>query len=30
MNNTMEPIVVDPTREDIRILGVLTGVIRKC
>jgi repressor LexA len=30
MNSTMEPIVVDPTREDIRILGVLTGVIRKC
>ena len=30
MNSSMEPIVVDPTREDIRILGVLTGVIRKC
>lgn len=30
MNSTMEPITVDPTREDIRILGVLTGVIRKC
>jgi repressor LexA len=30
MNSTMEPIVVDPTREDVRILGVLTGVIRKC
>lgn len=30
MNSTMDPIVVDPTREDIRILGVLTGVIRKC
>ena len=30
MNSTMEPIVVDPSREDIRILGVLTGVIRKC
>ena len=30
MNNTMEPITVDPAREDIRILGVLTGVIRKC
>lgn len=30
MNSTMEPIVVDPAREDVRILGVLTGVIRKC
>lgn len=30
MNSTMEPIVVDPSREDIRILGVLAGVIRKC
>ncbi len=30
MNSTMEPIVVDPSKEDIRILGVLTGVIRKC
>ncbi|QJW95095.1 transcriptional repressor LexA [Frigoriglobus tundricola] len=30
MNSTMEPIIVDPSREDIRILGVLTGVIRKC
>lgn len=30
MNSTMEPIVVDPTREDVRILGVLAGVIRKC
>lgn len=29
MNSTMEPIVVDPSREDIRILGVLAGVIRK-
>jgi repressor LexA len=30
MNSTMEPIVVDPAREDVRILGVLAGVIRKC
>ncbi len=30
MNSTMEPIIVDPTREDIRILGILAGVIRKC
>ncbi|MCS6864112.1 MAG: transcriptional repressor LexA [Gemmataceae bacterium] len=30
MNSTMEPIVVDPSREDVRILGVLAGVIRKC
>ena len=30
MNSTMEPIVVDPSRQDVRILGVLVGVIRKC
>ena len=30
MNSTMEPILVDPTRQDVRILGVLAGVIRKC
>ena len=30
MNSAMEPIIVDPIREDVRILGVLTGVIRKC
>ncbi len=30
MNSSMQPIVVDPSREDVRILGVLTGVIRKC
>jgi repressor LexA len=30
MNSTMEPIVVDPTRQDVQILGVLAGVIRKC
>jgi len=30
MNNTMDPIIVDPSREDVRILGVLAGVIRKC
>ena len=30
MNATMEPIVVDPTRQDVQILGVLAGVIRKC
>jgi repressor LexA len=29
-NGTMDPIVVDPTRQDISILGVLVGVIRKC
>jgi repressor LexA len=28
-NGTMEPIVVEPDR-DIRILGVLVGVLRKC
>jgi len=30
MNSTMDPILVDPSREDVRIRGVLTGVIRKC
>lgn len=30
MNSTMEPIVVDPSRQDVQILGVLAGVIRKC
>jgi repressor LexA len=30
MNATMEPILVDPTRQDVHILGVLAGVIRKC
>lgn len=28
-NGTMGPIIVDPSR-DIKILGVLTGVLRKC
>lgn len=30
MNSTMEPILVDPSRQDVQILGVLAGVIRKC
>jgi repressor LexA len=30
MNSTMQPILVDPSRQDVRILGVLAGVIRKC
>ena len=30
MNSTMEPILVDPTRQDVQILGVLAGVIRRC
>jgi repressor LexA len=30
MNSTMEPILVDPSRQDVKILGVLAGVIRKC
>ena len=30
MNNTMQPIVVDPAKQDVKILGVLAGVIRKC
>ncbi|CAN5320667.1 transcriptional repressor LexA [soil metagenome] len=29
-NGTMSPIKVDPSRQDIQILGVLVGVIRKC
>ncbi|MGL4423030.1 MAG: transcriptional repressor LexA [Gemmataceae bacterium] len=29
-NGTMEPILVDPTQQDVSILGVLVGVIRKC
>ena len=30
MNSAMEPILVDPTRQDVQILGVLAGVIRRC
>src|SRR5262249_38226175 len=30
MNSTMEPIIVDPAKQDVQILGVLAGVIRKC
>jgi len=30
MNSSMDPILVDPSRQDVRILGVLVGVIRKC
>jgi repressor LexA len=30
MNSTMSSIKVDPTRQDIHILGVLVGVVRKC
>ncbi|MFO0802510.1 MAG: transcriptional repressor LexA [Gemmataceae bacterium] len=30
MNSEMEPILVDPEKQDVRILGVLAGVIRKC
>jgi repressor LexA len=29
MNSSMQPIVVDPSRQDIQILGVLAGVIRR-
>jgi repressor LexA len=29
MNGNMEPITVDPNRQDVRVLGVLTGVVRK-
>ena len=28
-NGTMQPIVVDPSK-DIRIVGTLAGVVRKC
>jgi repressor LexA len=30
MNSTMDPILVDPSRQDVQILGVLAGVIRRC
>ncbi len=30
MNETMQPILVDPARQDVSILGKLVGVIRKC
>jgi repressor LexA len=30
MNADMAPIPVDPSRQDVKILGVLAGVIRKC
>ena len=29
-NSTMDPIVVDPALKNVQVLGVLTGVIRKC
>ncbi|MGL6095004.1 MAG: transcriptional repressor LexA [Fimbriiglobus sp.] len=29
-NSTMDPILVDPSRNDVQVLGVLVGVIRKC
>ncbi|MFO0936974.1 MAG: transcriptional repressor LexA [Gemmataceae bacterium] len=29
-NGTMEPIIVDPTRQDVSVLGKLVGVIRRC
>lgn len=29
-NSTMEPIQVDPAQQNVQILGVLVGVIRKC
>ncbi|HEY2784970.1 MAG TPA: transcriptional repressor LexA [Fimbriiglobus sp.] len=29
-NGTMDPILVDPSKHDVSILGVLVGVIRKC
>ena len=29
-NSNMEPIIVDPDKESVSVLGVLVGVIRKC
>ena len=29
-NSTMDPILVDPSQENVSVLGVLVGVIRKC
>ncbi len=29
-NSSMDPIIVDPTKEMVSVLGVLVGVIRKC
>ena len=29
-NSTMDPIIVDPAKENVSVLGVLVGVIRKC
>jgi repressor LexA len=29
-NGTMDPILVDPAKHDVAVLGVLVGVIRKC
>ncbi|QEL18282.1 transcriptional repressor LexA [Limnoglobus roseus] len=30
MNASMSPIKVDPSRQEVQILGVLVGVVRKC
>jgi repressor LexA len=29
-NSTMDPILVDPSKQNVQVLGVLVGVIRKC
>jgi len=29
-NSAMEPIIVDPSQENVSVLGILVGVIRKC
>jgi repressor LexA len=29
-NSAMDPILVDPARQNVQVLGVLVGVIRKC
>ena len=29
-NSTMEPIIVDPEKQNVTVLGVLVGVVRRC
>jgi repressor LexA len=29
-NSSMQPIVVDPSKKNVQVLGVLVGVVRKC
>ena len=30
MNETMDPITIDPDRDDVQVLGLLVGVVRRC